>query len=233
MAGKNWVISIFIALLFNILLVYLIPRLNDKVQIIPGKKRPIRFVNIKQNPIKVDQKNSRIKQNSVKPEPKSNLKKQVGKTVNNNDFSLPKLKPPSTQKDSYKILFPLELVSNIPTGIQNIKIPLVENFSIPIVKDIHFINDLDSPLIPLTTISPLYPLGAKRDGVEGWVQIEYMVNQSGQVENIEIINAYPKNTFENCVKRSVAHWRFKPGTVDGLPVKITISQKITFKLNKY
>ncbi len=50
------------------------------------------------------------------------------------------------------------------------------------------------------------------------------------VDQIEIIEAEPKQVFDESVIRCVSSWRFAPGEVRGEPVKTRVQTTIRFKL---
>jgi protein TonB len=91
-------------------------------------------------------------------------------------------------------------------------------------------DQLDQPLTAVSRMPPFYPLGARRASVEGWVEIEFLVNTEGRVEDIRIIKAQPPGVFEESVRQAVAGWRFQPGTVMGEPVRTLVSTTVRFRL---
>ena len=92
------------------------------------------------------------------------------------------------------------------------------------------VGDLDQPLTPLVRIPPIYPSRAKRQGIEGWVKVKFLVQASGEVSRVEILEEQPKGLFGNSVRRCVLRWRFKPGTVEGEPVDVWAETVVRFKL---
>ena len=99
------------------------------------------------------------------------------------------------------------------------------------LKSLYTPGEIDSPLVPLVRTSPIYPRQAKRQGIQGWVDIVFIINRSGAVEDVQIIKAYPQGVFDRNAARAVSGWRFSPGTVDGKPVKIKVKQRLRFELN--
>ncbi len=63
------------------------------------------------------------------------------------------------------------------------------------------LSELDSPLIPVIRLKPLYPMRARMLGIEGWVKVKFVVNEDGHTSNIEILDAKPKGIFEKKYKR--------------------------------
>jgi protein TonB len=89
---------------------------------------------------------------------------------------------------------------------------------------------LDQPLTALSRLPPVYPVGAKRRGIEGWVRLRFVVDPRGEVREVSVIEAKPKGVFEDSVLRSVRSWRFKPGTVNGHPVSARAETTVRFDL---
>lgn len=128
--------------------------------------------------------------------------------------------------------WPFEISDRLPAGPGSVVLPPIEtNFTANLqLGDLFGIGDLDRPLVALTRMPPVYPLGAKRKGVEGWVSVRFIVNEKGSVEEITILDARPEGVFETSVKRCVAGWRFQPGTVEGEPVRVWAETTIRFEL---
>lgn len=75
----------------------------------------------------------------------------------------------------------------------------------------------DGEATPVVRIEPKYPVQAARDGIQGWVQLRFTINEVGGVEDIEIINAEPRRVFDREAKRALRKWKYKPKVVDGKP----------------
>lgn len=89
---------------------------------------------------------------------------------------------------------------------------------------------LDSPVQSLTQTPFIYPLRAKRKGIEGWVNVALQVGVEGNVEAVEVLEAKPEGVFEESVTRSIRGWRFSPATVMGERVKTRVVTTIRFEL---
>lgn len=98
------------------------------------------------------------------------------------------------------------------------------------LKGAYEIGEIDGPLVAIAQVPPVYPLRAKTRGIEGWVKVKFLVNNQGLVENLEIIEAAPKDIFDTCTRKCVSAWRFSPGTVEGEPVTTRVITTIRFEL---
>jgi protein TonB len=91
-------------------------------------------------------------------------------------------------------------------------------------------KQLDGTLVVLKQTRPPYPRRARRLNIEGWIKVNYIVDEHGHVGHVTILDAKPEGVFEQSVLQCVSEWRFKPGTMSGLVVKALVEQTITFKL---
>jgi protein TonB len=88
----------------------------------------------------------------------------------------------------------------------------------------------DGDIIPLQRIAPQYPRDAARARINGWVQLEVLVNADGSVRSAKVLEAQPKGLFEANAVAAVLRWRFKPKVVNGTPVAQRGSQRIEFNI---
>ncbi|WP_100642057.1 energy transducer TonB [Alteromonas facilis] len=77
----------------------------------------------------------------------------------------------------------------------------------------------DGEATPIVRIDPKYPVEAARDGREGWVKLQFTINEVGGVEDITVLEAEPKRLFDREARRALAKWKYRPKIVDGKPVK--------------
>ena len=91
-------------------------------------------------------------------------------------------------------------------------------------------GSLDGPLQALARTQPGYPPAARRQNVEGWIRVQYVVDERGSVGPVKVLAAEPEGFFEQSVLRTVRAWRFRPGTVNGEVVQALVEQTISFRL---
>ncbi len=77
----------------------------------------------------------------------------------------------------------------------------------------------DGDATPIVRIDPKYPPQAARDGTEGWVRLQFTINEVGGVDDIVVLDAKPKRIFDREARRALRKWKYKPKIVDGKPVK--------------
>ncbi len=92
-----------------------------------------------------------------------------------------------------------------------------EPAAISAVKRIHYVG-------------PKYPRSAQRRDIAGWVDLAFTVTTSGEVAEIEILNAEPENIFDKAATRAVAQWLFEPATEDNVPIEKRIALRLSFNL---
>lgn len=94
------------------------------------------------------------------------------------------------------------------------------------------IYEVQQSPIPIHRIEPIYPYLAKNKGIEGYVTLEFVVDTYGNVlaDTTKIIDSQPKSIFDQASLQSIKKWKFRPGTFDGKPVAVNVSQTMVFEL---
>lgn len=91
----------------------------------------------------------------------------------------------------------------------------------------------DRAVMPLVRIEPQYPRKAAMRGIEGYVRVKFDVDETGAVENLEILEAKPPRVFDQATKRAVMKWKYQPKLVDGKPVtRRGLLVELPFKLRR-
>ncbi|MDP2136609.1 MAG: TonB family protein [Candidatus Didemnitutus sp.] len=87
----------------------------------------------------------------------------------------------------------------------------------------------DYPLRPELLFQPHYPYELRLSGLEGKVEVEAIVDESGKVTDVEIVAAsHP--LFAASAASTVRRWRFLPATKEGTPVASRFAQVLYFHL---
>jgi TonB family protein len=99
-------------------------------------------------------------------------------------------------------------------------------------KDLVFEQyELDQAPRPVVKIPPVYPGKARSDGVEGVVQVKFLVRDDGTVGDVQIVDSRPKDVFDDAVINAIQKWRFDPGVIGGKRVSSWVITALHFKLN--
>ncbi|GAB3004301.1 energy transducer TonB [Psychrosphaera aestuarii] len=90
----------------------------------------------------------------------------------------------------------------------------------------------DGDATPIVRIEPKFPAKAQRDGISGWVQLSFEINEVGGVENVQVINSEPRRVFDREARRALQRWKYKPKVVDGKPQRQTgLQVQLDFNLD--
>ncbi len=101
----------------------------------------------------------------------------------------------------------------------------------PIGKSEFSIGEVDTAPGIVRHIPPIYPIKARRKGIEGRVVLQALINTDGKAVQIKVISADPPKIFDKCSKQALARWTFKPGMIEGRKVSTWIEIPITYTLD--
>jgi len=59
-------------------------------------------------------------------------------------------------------------------------------------------------------VPPDFPLEARKHGLEGWVDVQFLVNPDGSVGEVTVVGAQPVGVFEQAALDAVRRWRYQP-----------------------
>ena len=91
----------------------------------------------------------------------------------------------------------------------------------------------DRDVIPLVRINPDYPPRALSRGLEGWVQVQFTITATGTVKDAIVVNAEPKNIFDDAALKAIARWRYNPKVDAGVAVeRVGVQTRIVFQLEQ-
>jgi TonB family protein len=87
-----------------------------------------------------------------------------------------------------------------------------------------------SQLTPLKTVQPNYPMKAVSNKIEGWVDVEFTVAETGKVKDVSVRATSNPGVFDDAALKAVAQWRYKPVLRDARPVPVRSQIRVRFSL---
>jgi TonB family protein len=66
------------------------------------------------------------------------------------------------------------------------------------------------PLMPIVRIEPRYPEHAASKGIEGYVDLSFVISNDGKTQDITVTDSKPAGVFDEVVVAAVEHWRYQP-----------------------
>lgn len=77
------------------------------------------------------------------------------------------------------------------------------------------IRATDGNILPIVTVAPTYPRRMASRGIEGWVLLEFSVDQLGRVQNPQVLDAQPTSGFNKAAISAVSRYKYKPRVING------------------
>jgi TonB family protein len=88
----------------------------------------------------------------------------------------------------------------------------------------------DVEVTPVSRVNPEYPSGPLAQGREGWVELSFVISETGDVIEPMIEQSSGGEPFERAALRAVQEWKYLPATEDGVPVERAVKTIIRFQL---
>ncbi|MFU8821946.1 MAG: TonB family protein, partial [Gammaproteobacteria bacterium] len=85
-------------------------------------------------------------------------------------------------------------------------------------------------LVLLSSRAPVYPMNALGQGIEGWVELEFIVDREGRPRDIVVTDAVPSGTFDRAAANAVERYRYEPFVVDGVRYERRVRLRTRFAL---
>ncbi len=86
--------------------------------------------------------------------------------------------------------------------------------------------DVSSPAV-IREVKPEYPADVMREGIQGTVELEGIVQIDGTIDNIRVTRRLDDRLDHEAIK-ALGQWRFRPGQKDGQAVRVLISIEMSF-----
>jgi protein TonB len=79
-------------------------------------------------------------------------------------------------------------------------------------------------------IAPEYPKQALIDGIQGWVDVSFLVTATGDVRDVKIEGASKRQVFDRAAIQAVRGWKFEPLPVDDPGATRLVKTRVEFKI---
>jgi TonB family protein len=81
-------------------------------------------------------------------------------------------------------------------------------------------------------VAPLFPDIARARGIDGWVDLQFVVGSDGAVSDVSVVGAQPVGIFEQAALDAVRHWRYQPVLRDGQAVSEHARVRLRFTVQR-
>ena len=80
-------------------------------------------------------------------------------------------------------------------------------------------------------VNPVYPPDAAREGVEGTVLLEAVIDKEGKPTGLKAVNSMIDPRLIDAAMEAVKQWRYKPVLLNGRPIEIVTTVSVAFQLS--
>lgn len=95
-------------------------------------------------------------------------------------------------------------------------------------EDVIGIEKTDKPQL-LKRVDPIYPEEARSAGISGAVILEALVDEEGEVADIEVLSS-ESSLLNDAAVTAIKQWRYAPYIRNGKPVRVSFNVTIVFRL---
>lgn len=143
--------------------------------------------------------------------------------------------PPSLPAtESRPIETPANFTAPAPAPAQAILSPqsLLPAVDIPLIEDPTYYTAKQVDIHPLAAepITPEFPEAAAAAGIEGFVTLRLLIDATGVVREISVVDAQPPDTFEAAALNAFRNARFVAAQRNDRPVKSDVLIKVMFEI---
>jgi len=143
--------------------------------------------------------------------------------------SIPSMDIPAQKFD---LTLPIKQISELSlNGPSTLADLAPTDFSAKMSSSFQDSNNFSTDIIPLQQIHPLYPPKARRQSIEGWVKVGFIITTEGTVSNVRLIESVPPRIFDRAAIKAISRWKFSPQLIAGIPQQRPAEQKLVFGLN--
>jgi TonB family protein len=81
-------------------------------------------------------------------------------------------------------------------------------------------------------VAPKFPDVARTRGIDGWVDLRFVVGTDGAVSDVDVVGAQPAGIFEQAALDAVRHWRYQPVMQDSHAVSQRARVRLRFTVQR-
>ena len=81
-------------------------------------------------------------------------------------------------------------------------------------------------------VAPEFPRAARERGIDGWVDVQFVVGTDGAVSDAKIVGAQPVGIFEQAALDAVRRWHYQPALRDGAPATQPARVRVRFAVQR-
>jgi TonB family protein len=81
-------------------------------------------------------------------------------------------------------------------------------------------------------VPPDFPLEARQRGIDGWVDLQFLVNTDGSVGDVKVVGAQPVGVFEQVAIDAVRRWHYQPVVYGGHSVSQRARVRVRFAMQR-
>jgi protein TonB len=97
----------------------------------------------------------------------------------------------------------------------------------------HAVSYIDAgSLTRIRYVPPQFPDVARARGIDGWVDLQFIVGTDGAVGDVAVVGAQPAGIFEQSALDAVRHWRYQPVLHDGQTVSQHARVRLRFTVQR-
>jgi TonB family protein len=111
--------------------------------------------------------------------------------------------------------------------------PLAADLAAARLQATYLATPAQASVLTLERATPaVYPPDALARGTEGWVDLEYVVDRSGQPRNVVVLQASPRSLFDAAALAAVSQYRYVPFQREGRLYERRLQVRVRFQLQR-
>ncbi|MFT7186075.1 MAG: protein TonB [Pseudohongiellaceae bacterium] len=177
----------------------------------------LRTIPVLKDQAKAEKRKKEITKQKIKP-----------KTPPRQTASIPTIDIPAQKFD---VTLPMQQISELAVNVPSSLVDLAHSDLSTLNSAKFQDSNYSTNIIPLQQIHPIYPPKARRQSIEGWVKVGFIITTEGTVSNVRLIDSAPPRVFDRAAIKAISRWKFSPQLIAGIPQQRAAEQKLVFGLN--